>query len=124
MIITIVGSMRFHKEYEKIKEDLEKKNHKIILPEPDEFYSKEENIKLKAMQDFNKNLEKSNAILVANFHKDNKLDHIGVNTLMEIGMAFNKNKKIFILNKIPENCKDELEAIKAVELKGNLGSIA
>lgn len=123
MIITIIGSMAFHKQYEKIREDLKKAGHKIIIPLPDEAYSKEKNIKLKAMEDFNKNLNKSEAILVANFHKNEKQNHIGVNSIMEIGMAFNRNKKTFILNEIPENCKDELEAIRVIELKGNLTKI-
>ena len=82
-----------------------------------------ENPKLKAMQDFNKNLDKSDAILVANFEKHEKKHYIGANSLMEIGMAFNKNKKIFILYDIPEEYKDELSAIGCIILKGDLTKI-
>lgn len=120
MIITLVGSMKFHNKYIEIKQQLEKNGHKVIIPEPDEFYSKEKNLKLKAMQDFNKNLGRSDAILVANYSKENKPHHIGINTIMEIGMAFNQNKKIYLLNPIPEHCKDELEAIGVIIINNNL----
>jgi predicted metal-dependent peptidase len=123
MKIRIIGSMKFHDKYKEIEKKLENKGHKIIVPLPDEYYSKEENIKRKAMEDFNKDLEKSDAILIANFDKNEIKNHIGVNTLMEIGMAFNRNKKIFILNKIPENCIEELRAIGVIELNGNLNQI-
>ena len=115
--------MMFHKKYELIKQALESSGHKIIIPLPDEFYSKEKDVKLKAMRDFDKNLEQSDAILVANYEKNGIENYIGINSIMEIGMAFNKNKKIFILNNIPDNCKDELEAAQCVVLKGDLKKI-
>lgn len=124
MIITIVGSMSFRKEFEKIKKELEAKKHEITIPLPNEIYrKKEKNPKLKAMQDFNKNLDKSDAILVTNFEKHERKNYIGANSLMEIGMAFNRNKKIFILYDIPEEYKDELSAIGCITLKGDLTKI-
>jgi nucleoside 2-deoxyribosyltransferase len=123
MIITIVGSMKFYEEYEKIKKILESKRHKVIIPLKDEVYSKEINIKRKAMEDFNNNLKKSDAILVANFDKNNKKNHIGINSIMEVGMAFNRKKKVYILNQIPEECKEEFEAIECVTLNGNLDNL-
>ena len=119
MKITIVGSMKFHDGYKEIKEKLGEE-HEVIIPLADETYSDEDNPKRKSMEDFNDNLEKSYAILVVNYDKDDKSNYIGVNSLMEIGMAFNKGKKIFILSDIPENCKDELGAIGAIVLNGNL----
>jgi len=120
MIITIIGSMSFHQEYEEIKQSLEAKGHNAIIPLQDEFYAKENNPKLASMNDFNKNLEKSDAILVANFEKHGKKHYIGVNSLMEIGMAFNRNKKIFLLYDIPEGYEDELKAIGCTILKGDI----
>lgn len=123
MKIRICGSMNFYKEYERLKKELEARGHKVIIPLPDEAYSKEENIKRKAMEVFNTDLKKSDSILIMNFDKDNKINHIGVNSLMEIGMAFILNKKIFLYNKIPEFCREELEAIKVIELNGDLDKI-
>lgn len=120
MKITIVGSMTFYEKYKKIKQELEKQGHKVIIPLSDDHYQEEENIKRKTMEDFNENLEKSNAILVANFNKNSKKNYIGINSIMEIGMAFNRDKKIFILNEIPEDCKEELKAIGCIVLNRDL----
>jgi len=123
MKIVVAGSMKFYKEYEKIKKELEAKGHKVIIPLPDKAYSKEKDIKRKAMDDFNINLKQSDSILVMNLDKDNKMNHIGVNVLMEIGMAFILEKKIFLYKKIPEFCREEVEAIKVIELNGDLSKI-
>ncbi|HTY43855.1 MAG TPA: hypothetical protein VMC80_01290 [Patescibacteria group bacterium] len=123
MKILLCGRIIFYNKYEDIKKELEKRGSKVVIPFPDEYYSNEKNIKKKAMEDFNKELEKCDALLVANFDKGDNKNYIGVNMLMEIGMAFNRNKKIFILNKIPENCRDELTAINVIELNGNLNKI-
>ena len=113
--------MNFYPQFIELKRELENLGHKITIPLPNEHYPKR--TKLNAMHDFNKNLEKSEAILVANYEKQNKSNYIGINTIMEIGMAFNKGKKIFILFGVPENMKDELEAIKVLELNRDLKKI-
>jgi len=123
MKIAIVGSMKFHGKFKDLKEKLENKGHEVIIPQPNSIYSKEDNPKKKSMEDFNDNLEKSDIILVANFDKDEKPNYIGINSIMEIGMAFNRNKKIYILNKIPEECKDELEAIDCITLSGDIDNL-
>ncbi len=115
MKITIVGSMKFCDKYKELKEKLEEQGNEVIIPLADKEYANKENPKKESMEDFNDNLEKSDAILVANLE-----DYIGINSIMEVGMAFNRNKKIFILNKIPENCKEEFEAIEVIALNGNL----
>jgi len=75
------------------------------------------------VQDFNKNLEKSDAVLVANYEKHGQKNYIGFNSIMEIGMAFNRNKKIFILFNIPKHCKEELTAIGCKVLNGDIDKI-
>lgn len=122
MIIRIVGSMRFLPEFEEAKKDLEEKGHSVILPEPDpEDLTAAK--KRALMQKFNDDLGSSDALLVMNYTKDGKENHIGVNTLMEIGMAFNRGKKIFVLNPFPEHCKDELEAIGCEVLRGDVTAL-
>jgi|TARA_B100002003_G_C13959253_1_gene464752 diphthamide synthase subunit DPH2 len=124
MKITIVGSMKFYDEFVKAKEYLEERGHYVILPRKDPMPEPiPKDFKLKAMQKFNENLAKADAILVMNYTKDDKENHIGVNSLMEIGMAFNREKKIFVLNKMPESCLHELEAINCVVLNGKLDSL-
>ncbi len=124
MKLTIVGSIKFVDEYEKVKEYLELKGHKIILPIKDELPEPiPPDAKLKAMQQFNQNLEESDGILVMNYEKNNQPNYIGVNSLMEIGMAFNRNKKVIIFNQIPEFCKNEIEAINPIILDGDLKNL-
>ncbi len=123
MIITIIGSMKFYSKFVELKRALEDLGHKAIAPLPNKYYLNRGNIKLKAMRDFNKNLKKSDAILVANYKKNSRRNYIGINSIMEIGMAFNHGKKILILNNIPDNMKDELRAINVKILKGNLSKI-
>jgi len=123
MKIIICGSMKFLREMASLKKELEKKGHKIIIPLPDESYSHGNNIKRQAMEDFNNNLKDADAILVANYDKNDRACHIGINSIMEIGMAFNRKKKIFVLNKIPKECEDELKAINVIELNNRLEGI-
>jgi hypothetical protein len=123
MKITIVGSMKFYPEYQQLKKKLEALGHKVIIPLPDEFYNKNSQTKLDAMKDFNKNLEWSEAILVANYKKDNIENYIGINSVMEVGMAFNRKKKIFILFSIPETCYKEFKSIGVIELNNDLAGI-
>ncbi|MGE0793075.1 MAG: hypothetical protein AB7V77_02750 [Candidatus Woesearchaeota archaeon] len=124
MKLTIVGSIKFVDKYKEVKKYLEEKGHQIILPIKDEIEEPlPPEVKLKAMEVFNKNLKESDGILVMNYEKNNEPNYMGVNSLMEIGMAFNRGKKIFIFNSIPEFCKDEVKAIGSVELNGNLDLI-
>lgn len=115
--------MAFYEKYVELKKALESLGHKVIIPLSDEFYEISNKVKLDSMNDFNSNLEKSDAILVANYKKKDIDDYLGFNTIMEIGMGFNRKKKIFILNKIPEYCKDELNAIEVIELNGDISRI-
>ena len=124
MKIVIIGSIKFYPEYLKIKQELEEKGHKVIIPLPNEFYHGEPDIKRKTMEEFNQYILKCDAVIIANFEKDGKKNYIGTNSLMEIGIAFNRKKKIFVLNQIPDSCRIELEAIGAVELNRDLGKIS
>ncbi len=123
MKIIVIGSMEFHQKFLELEKQLREKGHKVIAQFSAEFYRQNNKSKKEAMDDFNKSLEKVDAILVANYNKNNIDNYIGINTLMEIGMAFNRKKKIFILKKIPQNCKEEFEAIGVTEINENLDKI-
>lgn len=124
MKITIVGNMAFLEKFKETKGFLEQRGHEVIVPEKDPLPEPiPSSVKRKAMEKFNENLKESDAILVMNYTKDGKENHIGANTLMEIGMAFILQKKIFVFNPVPEFCKDELEAIGAQVLNGDLNKI-
>ena len=71
-------------------------------------------------------IKNSDAILVCNFDKNGIRNYIGGNTLMEIGFAHVNDKKVFLLNPIPENVSyvDEIKAMVDVVLNGNLNKIS
>ncbi len=123
MNIRIIGSMIFYDKYLDIKKDLESLGHVVILPLPDEYYNKHDDIKKAAMEQFDDDLEWCDALLMANYEKKNIKNYIGINSIMEIGMAFNRKKKVFVLFSIPDNCVEEFTSIGVVELKGNLNKI-
>lgn len=55
----------------------------------------------------------SAAVLILNFDKGDTKNYIGGNTLMEIAFAYVNNKKIFLINPIPETVSyyDEIRAM-------------
>lgn len=66
----------------------------------------------------------SDAILVLNFDKNGIANYIGGNTLMEIGFAHVHDKKVFLLNPVPEiGYKAEIEAMLTEVLNGDLTRI-
>ncbi len=124
MKIVIVGSMSFLKEFEEAKRALEERGHEVIIPKKDPLPEPiPTSLKREAMDVFNENLRRSDAILVMNHTKNGKENYIGVNSLMEIGMAFILNKRIFLINPFPAHAEHELEAIGAEVLDGDLERI-
>ena len=70
-------------------------------------------------------IKNSDAILVCNFDKNGIKNYIGGNVLMEIGFAHVNDKKVFLLNPIPEDVPytDEIKAMVGVVLNGDLRKI-
>jgi len=140
MKITIVGSSIFVKEMVKYRDQLVKLGHKVNLHE---HYIAQANGEMKDLIDrmnrehasvkieydyiryhYNE-IVNSDAILVLNFDKNGVKNYIGGNTLMEMGFAYVNNKKIFLLNSIPDmSYKDEIEAMQPIILNGDLTKIA
>jgi hypothetical protein len=141
MKITLCGSMAFAKEILDIKEKLLKKGHEVFIPlsiRDLSIKNVEDAKKLKSdrkkyideikphytREHFNL-IENSDAILVVNLEKHGIENYIGGATFSEIMLAFHLNKKIFLLNPIPNDDRlsfiiDEIEATKPIILHGNL----
>lgn len=61
---------------------------------------------------------------ILNFTKNNMENYIGSNTLMEMGFAHVHDKKIFLLNPVPEvGSKDEILAMEPIVLHDDLNKI-
>lgn len=147
MKITICGSIAFQDEILSVKEKLEKLGHEVkmwsseVKNEKGQLISVQEYYKIRrvakedekwvwkrkaeaVLRHFNK-VAWSNAILVANYDKNNIKNYIGGNTLMEMGLAFFLKKKIYLLNEIPElSYKEEILGVKPIILNGDLNKIA
>lgn len=69
-------------------------------------------------------IKDSDAVLVINMSKNGIENYIGGNTLIEMAFAYVLDKKVFLLNPIPEiSYKDEIVAMQPIVLDGNLAKI-
>lgn len=70
-------------------------------------------------------IKSGDALLVCNFDKKGIKNYIGANTFLEIGFAHVNNKKIFLLNPMPEGLPyiDELDAMVEHSIDGDLNKI-
>lgn len=140
MKITIIGSIKFRKEMVEAQEQLNKIGHEgIICPAVEELAFdrnpelmrriEENHGQVKREKGFIKwyynAIANSDAVLVLNYDKNGIKNYIGGNTLMEIGFAHVNNKKIFLLNPIPDGVSyvEEIKAMADVIINGDFGKI-
>lgn len=146
MKITICGSIAFYDEMEEIKRKLEALGHEVKLPPNQvkneqgqmmpvkEYYELRKTYpentswvwdrKKEAIQAHFEKVNWAEAIIVLNYDKKGIPNYIGSNTLMEMGLALHLNKKIFLLNPIPEiSSKEEILGMKPIIIKGDLSLI-
>lgn len=132
MKIFICASKHLHSHIPPIKEFLEKRGDIITLPNSYDNPGMEQSMKDLSPKDHSKwkasiiRLQKqkvsdNDAILVINMEKNGQENYIGGATFLEIYMAFELGKKIFLYNPIPENIlKDELLGMGPVVINQNL----
>ncbi|MCK5490418.1 MAG: hypothetical protein KAI67_01105 [Candidatus Pacebacteria bacterium] len=142
MKIAICGSLDFTYEINELKNKLEKKELEVSIPLSSEKILKgevllEEILKEKDKGEFSKRaikfdsiksyweiIKNSEVILVANFEKRGIKNYIGGNTFLEMGFAHILNKKIYLLNNVPEMIySDEIKTMQPIILYGNLSNI-
>jgi len=136
MKIYVISSMVFAEKMLEIKKKLEKLGHEVLISEfVDSYTGKSEEEKEKitlfhknekdAIKRFWQRFQDCDAVLVVNFDRRGVKNYIGGNTLMEVGFAHVLNKKIFLLNPIPEIMfyKSEIEAMKPIIINGDLSKI-
>jgi len=146
MKITICSSIAFQDEVLSVKEKLEKLGHKVAMwplklkDGKGQLISAKDYYKIRrvanddekwvwdrkaeaVLEHFDK-IAWSDAILVANYDKNDVKGYIGGNTLMEMGLAFFLKKKIYLLNQVPELAyKEEILGVKPIILNGDLTKI-
>lgn len=135
MKIFICASKHFYNKIEPIKKVLEDKGYIVTLPNSYDNPNREEEMKQMGDRDHSKwkgqmlRLQKdkvsaNDAILVLNMEKNGQQNYIGGATFLEIYMAFELGKKIFLYNPIPEGLlTDELLGMSPIVIDGNLDLI-
>ncbi len=136
MKIAIATSMMFAERAMEVKKELEKSDNEVFISEfVGALLGKTDKEKEKliifqknekdAIRRFWEQIRKSDALLVLNYDRRGVKNYIGGNTLMEIGFAFVLNKKIFLLNPIPEieYYKSEIVAMKPTIINGDFSKI-
>jgi len=146
MNITICGSIAFYDKMLDIKKKLEQLDYQVKLPPFEvkdengnmisvkEYYSKRKaeindaswiwDRKEEAMRLHFQKVEWCDAVLILNYDKNDIPNYIGVNTLLEMGFAFHLNKKLFLLNEIPEiSYKEEILGMKPIIINNDLTKI-
>jgi len=68
-----------------------------------------------------KHILESDAVFIVNLEKNGIKNYIGGNVLIELGQAYVNDKKIFLLNPIPDDLpyKDEIIAVKPIVIDGD-----
>ena len=139
MKITICGSTAFVKEMKEVKEQLVKLGHDVLVPlsvergEDKSFWNdlrqndfeKFSSAKGERMIGHFNKVKSSDAILVLNYDKAGKKNYIGGNTFLEMAIAFDNRKKIFLLNETPMDSTyfEEMASMQPIVINGDLTKI-
>lgn len=143
MKITLCGSISVYKEMDRLTRELGDSGFEVEIPlsvkrildseltieefnrELDSGKGHQRKIIDDAIKRHFEKIKNSDAILVVNVKKNDKENYIGGNTFLEIGFAHVLDKKIFLLNPIPEHVSylDEIKAMQPVIVNGNLNKI-
>ena len=117
------------------KKFLEALGHICVVPEGTEEYASGRRVssecsKRKIEHDLIRKhwreIELGDAILVVNCIKNGIENYIGGNTFLEMGFAYILNKKMFLLNPVPEIrlIRQEVVAMQPIALNGDLSRIS
>ena len=128
--------MQFHREMEDMRKRLQARGFTVLVPadldhvENNESYMTNDEDKISTKIEFDfirehfKKIEQADAILILNYEKKGIAGYIGGNTFLEMGYAFGLDKKVYLLNSIPEmDYKTEMYAIQPIILDGDLDKI-
>ena len=140
--ISLLSSIRFYQKLIETKNQLEKLGFQTIVPPLSLMMEKENNYdpkfflktyyqgsvadnKADIVMDNFKRLSAADLVLVINQTKNNIEGYIGGNVLMEIGLAFYLDKKVYLLNPTSEKLSyfDEITALCEPSIAGDLGRI-
>lgn len=132
MKIFVICSKAFYGNIPPIKETLEKNGWEVYLPHTyenpnaeSEWYAKglEEHAKMKGemFRRSRARIKEMDAVLTLNMDKNGKKNYVGGSTFLELYEAFMENKKIYLLNDIPEGILyDEISGFAPIVIHGDI----
>jgi hypothetical protein len=135
MKIFICSSKHLYHLIPPIKAELEQKGHSITLPNSYDDPMHEERLKAenaekhadfkaKMLKEQENKIRQNDALLIMNFEKRGQPNYIGGATFLEIFKAFELDKKIFLMNPIPDNIlKDEIVGMRPTIINQDLSKI-
>ncbi len=135
MRIFICCSKYFYNRIPEIKEELERREHTITLPNSYDDPFQEERIKKQSSEEHIKfkeemfrlqerKIKDNEALLTLNFEKNGQPNYIGGATFLEMYDAWKLNKKLFLYNPIPKSIlEDEIIGFNPLILNGDLTKI-
>lgn len=136
MKIVICGSMRLSKKMIEVGDKLKELGHDIILPRHTHEYaemntsdhvhneSAKNKINNDLIRDYYNKIAENDAVLIVNDDLNGVCSYIGGNSFLEMGFAHVLNKKLYLLNNIPESLfKDEIVAMQPIVLNGDISKI-
>jgi len=126
--ITLCGSMKIFDRIVDIQKLLTNKGLSVHIPTLGEVMNYSTMTRLEKAIHKNEmivihlnKIRESDAILIVNEKQRDVEGYIGSNSFLEMGFAFVLQKKIFILNKVPDQSNtEEILGLEPVELLGNL----
>ena len=132
MKIFIICSKAFYDKIKPIKEYLESKGWEVFVPhtylnpskESETWQGGEEShseFKARMFRLSEERIKSMDAVLVLNYEKHGIENYIGGSTFLEMYEAFRNNKKIYMMNPIPEGLLfDEIDGFSPVIINSNL----
>lgn len=142
MKITLCGSTAFIDEMEAVSKQVEALGHEVKMPpviivaedgtklHTRDYYKLKKSTAAHDAQFWHDHTNRirnhfdkvawSDAVLITNYDKNGVANYIGPNTLMEMGVAFHLNKKIFLLNPVPNTSwQEEILGMRPVVINGD-----
>jgi hypothetical protein len=133
MKIVICASMSAAEKIIQVKEELENLGHQVVVPANMERHlaktfnaheSTEEKIKDDLIRKYFQEIRHADAVLALNYDKNGIKNYIGGNTFLELAFGHVLDKKLFLINDIPEvSYRDEIIAMQPNILEGDLTRI-
>jgi len=133
MRIFLICSKRFYSFIPDIQTHLEKCGHIVTLPNCYDKPETEETMRNQAdypswkrsmLEHSTEVIKENDAVLVLNYQKDEIPNYIGGATFLEMYDAFRLNKKIYLMNPIPEGIlKDEIRGLDPIILNQDITKI-